>query len=505
MDKICIRSTFGLAHRRTHTEIERDTVDDTGRPAIDRSPDPGSHDIGLPLALHAHGEAQLGDVREALGAERCERIERGSLPECTEEQPHVCRIIRTRGIFDGMTPELLPALPPSLGDFTLLTFNVLMPNGVRGWWIEKMYRPETPPAHRAWPHRQRQLAQILLAQRPDIVCLQEMCPDSFEDDTRFLREAGYDSLLHKKFHLRVATFWRPERFVYHSAHHLDRVLATTFLAGSRPLHIVNCHLTTGAHPDKRLRQVHDALQRLVKGGAAPGDAVIVCGDLNAPAPCAVHHLLATGAVGPDFRSYLRPDAPLTSRIRSHPFGEMRDAYVDACGSAVPPSFIAPRLHSWMCRSDGGPSDALLASLREMYTRLLPLDQAGIDRWLSTINGAPHRGSEYDEVQQILATQGSEILSWPQFLGIYRNCLEAGKYWSIDYDLHAYGIQRPSPPSPPFEARLDYVFHSPALGVVAVQEPWSAELRDAVRKEGRALPTAEHPSDHLPLAAAFRWR
>jgi endonuclease/exonuclease/phosphatase family metal-dependent hydrolase len=386
-------------------------------------------------------------------------------------------------------------------DLRLLTFNVLLPNSVRGWWISKMYRPEVPLELRAWPHRQRRLAEILLGRSPDVICLQEMCPDSFESDVHFLREAGYEALLHRKFELRVATFWRRDpslHLVLQGARHMDRVLVTTF-GGDRPLHVINCHLTAGPHPDRRLRQVHEALERL-----EPGGELVICGDFNSPLRSALHELLERGEVGPSFRDELQPDRPVTSRVRRHARGPLRDVYAEAYAGSPPPSYVAA-WYRWMYAPGGGPSEALLAALQQLYMLFLPWGQESIERWLRTINGASDRGREPREVERLLAGQQPRTLSLPQLVEIYRGSLEQGAPWAIDHDLRACGLSPPPPAHPPFEARLDYLFCSAGLEVLAVQEPWSAELREAVRARGEILPNAEHPSDHLPLEATFRWR
>jgi hypothetical protein len=379
-------------------------------------------------------------------------------------------------------------------DFRLLSLNVLLPNSVRGWWISKMYRPEVPLEHRAWAHRQRLLAGLLLGRSPDLICLQEMCPDSFASDMHFLMEAGYETLLHRKFELRVATFWRPERFSLERAHHLDRVLVTTF---HEDLHVVNCHLTAGPHPDRRLRQVHEALERL-----EPGREVVICGDFNSPGRSALHELLERGEVDPSYRDPLQPDLALTSRVRRHAHGPLRDVYAESYPEGPPPTFVAAR-YRWMYAPDGGPSAALLELLQQMYSLFLPWDRPSIDRWLQLINGTPDRGREHREAQRLLALQQSETLSFPQLVEIYQGSLTQGARWALDHDLRACGLAPPPPAHPPYEARLDYLYCSKGLEVLSVQEPWSAELRERVRERGESLPNTVHPSDHLPLEATFR--
>src|SRR5262245_20334428 len=79
---------------------------------------------------------------------------------------------------DEDRPAVAEVLPPTRAGltFSAATLNLMLPNGEDGWWIRKMYRPEVPEAHRAWPHRQRLLAGLLLGIGADVVCLQETSP-----------------------------------------------------------------------------------------------------------------------------------------------------------------------------------------------------------------------------------------------------------------------------------------------------------------------------------------
>jgi endonuclease/exonuclease/phosphatase family metal-dependent hydrolase len=175
-------------------------------------------------------------------------------------------------------------------------------------WIYKYYQPEVPEEDRTWPKRQALMRSKLLGpdgkSGADVICIQEACADSFEDDFAFMSEAGYAHLLHTKFRLRVATFWNTARVALaeEGAHKsLDRTLCAALRLTGRPdaspVYVANAHLTGGPNPDKRLRQAHDALEWIRKdaakragaagkGGkdgapAAPAaPAVFFCGDLN---------------------------------------------------------------------------------------------------------------------------------------------------------------------------------------------------------------------------------
>ena len=89
------------------------------------------------------------------------------------------------------------------GGFSVISYNVLLPNSGDGWWVFKYYDASTPDAQRAWAHRQGLLKAQLLAQMADIVCIQEARGESFADDFRFMAEAGYGSVSYT--HLTLPT------------------------------------------------------------------------------------------------------------------------------------------------------------------------------------------------------------------------------------------------------------------------------------------------------------
>jgi len=94
---------------------------------------------------------------------------------------------------------------------TILTWNVLLPNSVDGWWLYKYYGPGVPDAATAWEARQALMKERLLAADPDVICLQETSDKSFASDFAFLRDAGYDCAIMSKGRMRPATFWKRKR------------------------------------------------------------------------------------------------------------------------------------------------------------------------------------------------------------------------------------------------------------------------------------------------------
>ncbi|KAL9178623.1 hypothetical protein ACHAXT_001961 [Thalassiosira profunda] len=277
------------------------------------------------------------------------------------------------------TPAV-PILParqplPSFADasrdgFSLLSWNILLPNSRDNWWCHKQYSAEVPLEKRQWPHRRRLIKERILQSDADVVCIQEADGETFEEDFDFMREAGYDHVLHRKFRFRCATFFRRDQFVLENEGHKDRTLVTALRCKAlnaaqqdRILHIVNCHLSGGAAPERRLRQVHDGLEQVRKWTNAAernlaqqrknkrpspklvaaaelalqeyeGAAIIVCGDFNSDGNSAVRKLLVEGCVDSEWREPQYPDLQLTSKRREHTFGAFVDAAELAYGGNV---------------------------------------------------------------------------------------------------------------------------------------------------------------------------
>ncbi|CAM9545295.1 unnamed protein product, partial [Ectocarpus sp. 8 AP-2014] len=73
---------------------------------------------------------------------------------------------------------------------TVVSFNVLLPNGNDGWWMYKVYQPHVPEEHRVWPFRKALMREYLLSKDADIVCVQEASAETFETDFDFMKDAG---------------------------------------------------------------------------------------------------------------------------------------------------------------------------------------------------------------------------------------------------------------------------------------------------------------------------
>ncbi|CAM9740082.1 unnamed protein product [Ectocarpus fasciculatus] len=580
---------------------------------------------------------------------------------------------------------ILPAKAPLplLDDgLTVVSFNVLLPNGNDGWWMYKSYQPHVPEEHRVWPFRKALMREYLLSKDADIVCIQEASAETFETDFDFMKDAGYDYVLHTKFRFRSATFFKTSRLELASEKHKDRVLVTGLRTlppatgvpssqatpshlspppppgterteeqepsddadpsnpGGSPAHqnpstaagetagithlrdegcatagdgggassssdkgrlvmVVNCHLTGGPAPERRMRQVLDGLDaarkdaaKLLseeaaaaaaaagkkkggggggkkKGGggaaaAAPGTSVpvVVCGDLNSSnGRTAVCELLSTGLVEASFRERGYPETAITSKDKRHGFGPFGDVYEEAYGdgnpaeqgvgggtggeattSGPPPTFLVPLLHPHFLSEDGeGVSPRLRVALSEAFRSLVGaygntaraedndpppppaaatgdpvtpgaeaeafLPREGVEAWLMKINRSLGRGSEFRAAEAIMGPGPGGGLTLEDFCSIYASELRGGKFWGVAHDLHALGVELPGgvPWVGPYTARFDRVFYSKAtLEAVGAMEPLCEEERELVAG-GDCLPNSWHPSDHLAVAGAFRFR
>jgi len=418
-----------------------------------------------------------------------------------------------------MSPITIPAGQPlhaaaaALGGFSVLSYNILLPNhGDAGWWVFKYYDDAVPMAQRAWEHRQALLREQLLGAMADIVCLQETVADSFEQDLAFLTEAGYAARIHRKYHLRCATFWQEQRWSHVHERHTDKVLTVLLedrLAGEH-LAVVNCHLNAAPDPRRRFRQLFDALDRLRKDLSArsldpQAVAVVVCGDFNADLRgTATHHLLGGNSVGPAFREARYPESEVSSKARSQPFGPFQELSLAAHGTPRETLFggrLSSIFPGWEV------TEALVQAVDAVFDRFSAegrMDVGAIDAWIETINGQPGRGSEHRKALQILEESGEDSLSRAQFQQLYRSELGDGKIWSVQHDLQVCGVVEDDTRAL-YAAALDRMYAAEArLEIAGVWEPLSAERRAQLLAEGQGLPSAWHPSDHLPLGGVFRY-
>mmetsp|Transcript_42774 Transcript_42774/g.115360 ORF Transcript_42774/g.115360 Transcript_42774/m.115360 type:complete len:528 (-) Transcript_42774:81-1664(-) len=417
-------------------------------------------------------------------------------------------------------------LPQSADDvFTLMSYNVLLPNSEDGWWIYKYYREQG--GHTSWPARQGLLRGQFQEASADIICLQEVSDLSFEGDFGFLSaDLGYEGLLHeKKGRMRPATFWKQELWQKVGALHKDRTLVVALkrrggACDGRIIVVVNCHLTAGWAADRRLRQAQEALDSVAKeckrlGLEASATPVVVCGDFNSQGLTAVREFLVQGSVGPDFREAGDPTErgqggkEVTSKVRSQAVALFGDAAEEAFGSDAPATILSTNIDHKMLLGDGTPTPALRAAVEKAFRRCSSdgkvMCKEDVHKWLVAVNGQFGRGSEYRYAMAVFEKVGREELSLEDFTGLYASELTEGKFWGVEHDLQALGgFGLAVPDEGPVQLRFDYVYYArSALRLLGVREPLSGQQRGRIfGPPWEILPCTWHPSDHLPVTAAF---
>ena len=272
----------------------------------------------------------------------------------------------------------------------------------------------------------------------------------------------------------------------------------------------------------RLRQAHEALEAVGKEckrlGLDPASVpAVFCGDFNSQGRTAVREFLREGEVGPDFRESGDPTEKgqdgkqITSKAKRHSLCPFRNAAELTFGEdKTPPTILAANIDSKMLRDDNTPTPALLEAVSAAFEAMCTPGQAqmsrdDVERWLMRINRAVGRGSEFRHAMAAFEQKGEESLSREDFIGLYVSELEEGKYWGVEHDLKAMGGSGLAVPSEgPTELTFDHVYFTQGpLQLLGVQEPLTAEQRARVFSEPwEVLPNEWHPSDHLPLVAAF---
>ena len=455
----------------------------------------------------------------------------------------------------------LPSLEVSTG-FSIMTYNVLIPNSVDGWWCYKYYGPNVPAEATGWPHRQSLLRERIVGSGADIVALQETSPESFEQDWAFMADAGYDCAMLSKGRMRPATFWKRSRWALCTADgapvvpaappappsappagkgadgvlHGDRTLTTMLrplvdgapLARIGALCVVNVHLSAGPEARRRLRQVHDTLDSIrklrAKAGLSEreGAPIVIVGDFNSQGRSGVRELLEAGEVNPDFRESGDPteldqaSAEVTSKPKRHGFGRFVDALGAACegsGVARPPTIVAAQLQPAMQLADGGVTPALVAALDEAFDALSTDGETLSDEeeaaWLLKVNKAVGRGSEYRAAVAAKEGHGGTRLTRADFHAVYASEVAQGKFWGVEHDLREMrpsGAGLRADGAPPFTADFDYVWYGAGgLRLAGAQPPLEeARMADLLSGREHGLPDESEPSDHLPVAAVLEW-
>lgn len=433
-----------------------------------------------------------------------------------------------------VSPATLPT--SVVGQLSVLSYNVLLPNSIDAWWTYKMYLPPlmADDCTSSWDYRRDLLKQRIGLINADIVCLQEVSPASFQSDFEFMKELGYDECeLFKKGRFRPATFFKTSRCTLASpAVHKDRTLLTTFTLNDDSnekhyWHVLNCHLQAGKQGGRRLRQMNEGvraamtLARKLKEPTPEATLrLIVCGDFNGGPECGAVRYLEDGFVDSDWRE---DGESVTSKKKTMPLDSpLIDAATSVEQQEPPPTLVVPELISLLVKEGTMDKPELSKQLRDGLTRIFEkaashtdettsekyMNLQDVEKWLIAINKEVGRGSEYrsaakqmgwkppkeemtnNELRAVIELPPHGLLSLQGFLNIYLEELRGGKFWGIAYDLAVLG--EPLPDAGLFSARYDRMYCSVALRPTAVLDT-VAEV---------ACPNHKEPSDHLPVAAAF---
>ncbi|KAK8490978.1 hypothetical protein V6N13_126118 [Hibiscus sabdariffa] len=256
----------------------------------------------------------------------------------------------------------------SPGTFTVLTYNILSDS----YASSELYS-YCPSWALSWPYRRQNLLREIIGYRADIVCLQEVQSDHFDDFfAPELDKHGYQALYKRKtnevysgnIHTidGCATFFRRDRFSHVKKYEVEFNKAAQSLTevavqttqkkaalnrlvkdnvalivvleakftnqgadnpGKRQLLCVaNTHVNVQQElKDVKIWQVHTLLKGLEKIAASADIPMLVCGDFNAVPGSASHSLLAMGKVDPlhpdlvvDPLAILRPHSKLTHQL-----------------------------------------------------------------------------------------------------------------------------------------------------------------------------------------------
>ncbi|KAJ1452444.1 Endonuclease/exonuclease/phosphatase [Pelagophyceae sp. CCMP2097] len=436
------------------------------------------------------------------------------------------------------------ALPSCVGALSLLSFNVLLPNGADGWWLYKQYPPGLESrASAAWPARQSLIRAAIAEANADVVLLQEVSPETFPDDFAFMADLGYEALMYsKKGRFRPATFWKSTKCTLLAEAHRDRCLLTTFetapCENRKVICVVNAHLQAGPEGGRRLRQTVEALDHATKSlkklGVPP--RIVFAGDLNGGDDSAAVRLLEDGFVKSGF---VEDGEVCTLKDKNNAAGIFLDASAAASERPPPPTLVVPELYASISkgestgtRQDDLSDDAVSAFREAFFERASGVFEGGkvmtkgdVEAWLVDINGHVGRGSEFRAALEFMAPTpptppppsavdaapdaleepaplrrefpaDSLPLSVDSFVEIYRQELRQGKVWGVAHDLGALG-KWPLPQTRKgalFTARFDRIYCSEHLRVVSVRDSTSDV----------PCPNANHASDHLPVGAVLQF-
>lgn len=384
-----------------------------------------------------------------------------------------------------------------------------------------------------WAYRRDLLRDRIQKINADVVCLQEIAPESFEDDFSFMSELGYDGLeLYKKGRFRPATFWKTSHCTLATpAVHKDRSLLTAFTLTEfsedpQCWYVANVHLQAGKNGPRRVRQMNEAIKGMLTLAKKlkepkPEETIrlIVCGDMNGGQECGAIHFLEQGYVD---ETFLEDNEPVTSGRKDLPLAQ---PMTDATGcverpdnSGSPPTMVVAELMSSLMLESTYDrpqlSQDMLDRLERIYKRLATgeggvMTRQDVEKWLIKINHELGRGDEYRNAATEMGWEDPNpddpfevrkrrvklpydgVLSLEGFQRVYQKELDGGKFWGIAHDMGVLGD--PLPDVGLFTARYDRIYCTPALQPTAVVDTITTT----------PCPNHQEPSDHLPVAVAFQ--
>lgn len=397
-----------------------------------------------------------------------------------------------------------------------------------------MYSPPLPEDlqyQSSWEYRCDLLKQRLKLIGADVVCFQEVSPNTFEQDFEFMHELGYDGVeLFKKGRFRPATFWRKSHCdLAAPAVHKDRSLLTSFRLVDRPSntpaknwYVLNCHLQAGRQAQRRVRQINEGVRGVMTlarklNEVKPEESLrlVVCGDFNGGQECGAVQYLEQGFID---ETWIEDGDPVSSGRKEMPLAKpMIDVTTSVEDRAPPPTLVVPELISSMMAvgTDDSPelSQDMVERLGRIHANLssdnINMSYEDVERWLVLINKQVGRGDEYREAARQMGWKDPNpktsfenqkarielpkagVLSLEGFVEVYRKELRAGKFWGVAHDMAVLGD--PLPDIGVFTGRYDRMYHSQSITPTAVLDTTSEV----------ACPNANEPSDHLPVAASFK--
>merc|ERR1719265_267275 len=198
--------------------------------------------------------------------------------------------------------------------------------------------------------------------------------------------------------------------------------------------------------------------------------MVFCGDFNSQGISGVRELLVAGKVDPDFRESGDPTEkgqegkPITSKTKSNNFGLFVDAVEATVGAGnAPATILASNIDAKMVNPDGSATPQMLAALNEAFSQCCSqgnaaMSSADVEKFLRLVNGEYGRGSEFRFAQAVFERRGEQVLHADDFVALYVQELEQGKFWGVEHDLRVIngrGLSEPAEGA--CELRFDYVY------------------------------------------------